>query len=103
MNFCTKYVWYDSFFFINLQHFPFQFCILEPKFCRTFSLVIFNFLPYRHRFCQSGPTVFGQDCNMKHVNPITSVSHSQALCPSSPMAGTSLVRFSVLSCTECTL
>ena len=56
MNFCTKYGWYDSFFFIKL-HFLFQFCILVPKFCQKFGLVIFNFLPYRHRFYQSSPTV----------------------------------------------
>ena len=57
MNFCSKYRWYDSFFFIKLQHFPIHFCILEPKFCRTFGLVKFNFLPDQHRFCQSGPTL----------------------------------------------
>ena len=32
-----------SVFFIKLQHFPIQFCILEPNFCRTFGLVIFYY------------------------------------------------------------
>ena len=40
--------------FVQTAPFSVSHCILDAKFCRTFGLVIFNFLPDRHRFYRSG-------------------------------------------------
>ena len=61
------------FLFKKLQHFPFHSCILEAKFCRTISLVIFNFLSNRHRFgLDQHPTVMrplrlSSECSSVHM------------------------------------
>ena len=46
----------EQIFVFSISH-----CSLDAKLCRTFGLVIFNFLPDRHRFSRSGLTVFRKD------------------------------------------
>ena len=58
MSFCTKYGCYDRFFH-QTTTFSISVCILEPKFCWSFGLVIFNFLLTAQIL--SGPTGFGKD------------------------------------------
>ena len=64
MRFCTKYGCYDRVFH-QTPTFSVSICILEPKFCQTFGLVVFN-LSDRHRLYQSGPVGFGKDCWLPH-------------------------------------
>ena len=71
MNLCSEYRWYDRFFLSHYNIFHYS-CFLEPKFCQTFGLVIFNFLPDRQRFLPvrfHNPTVFGKDCRNQLTLP----------------------------------